>query len=69
MNTNKANKTKETNKTNVQKVFSRRVALELRKRGYKIIGTEVNFRQPELDVYCFEKTDDLLRTLYSLPRK
>lgn len=69
MNTNKANKTKETNKTNVQKVFSRRVALELRKRGYKIIGTEVNFRQPELDVYCFEKTDDLLRTLYSLPGK
>ena len=66
MNTNMPSKA---NKTNIQKVFSRRVALELRKRGYKIIGTEVNFRQPELDVYCFEKSDDLLRTLYSLPGK
>ena len=66
MNTNMPRKA---NQNNIQKVFSRRVALELRKRGYKIIGTEVNFRQPELDVYCFEKSDDLLRTLYSLPGK
>lgn len=53
----------------VQKVFSRRVAHELRKRGFKIVGTEVNFRQPELDVYCFEKSDDLVQALYSIPKK
>lgn len=57
------------NTNEIQKVFSRRVAHELRKKGFKIVGTEVNFRQPELDVYCFEKSDDLVRALYSIPKK
>lgn len=63
-------KTNETNKPNekkeIQKVYSRRVALELRKQGFKIIKTEVNYKRPQFDVYCFEKTEKLEKALYGM---
>lgn len=38
----------------VKKVFSRRLAVFLREHGCKIVGTEVNFKRPEFDVWLFE---------------
>ena len=58
-----------TNETKVIKVFSRRVALELRRKGFKIIKTEVNFKWPQFDVYCFENSEKLRQALYDIPKK
>ena len=38
------------NEVNIQKIFSKKLALELRKRGFKIIGTEPNYKYPQFDV-------------------
>ena len=42
-----------------KKIFSRKLALYLRERGCKIIGTEVNKHKPNLDVYLFEDGEKL----------
>lgn len=42
-----------------KKVFSRKLAIYLRKKGCRIIGTEVNRHKPEFDVYIFEDNDKL----------
>lgn len=39
---------------NIKKIFSKKFAIYLRSKGFKIIGTEVNFNQPQFDVYIFE---------------
>lgn len=44
---------------NVLRVFSKRVALELRNLGYKILFTEPNRGHPEFDVYVFENKNGL----------
>lgn len=41
----------------IKKVFSRKLALELRKRGCRIVGIEPNTYKPELNVYLFEDTE------------
>ena len=43
----------------IKKIFSRKLALYLRERGCKIIGTEVNKHKPNLDVYLFEDGEKL----------
>lgn len=44
-----------TNRTNeTKRIYSKSVALELRKRGFKIIGTEPNENYPQFDVYIFQ---------------
>ncbi len=42
-----------------KKVFSRRLAVFLREHGCKIVGTEVNFKRPEFDVWLFEDNERL----------
>ena len=44
---------------NIKKIFKKRMAIYLREHGFKIIGTEVNKKRPEFDVYLFEDSDDL----------
>lgn len=46
-------------KRETKKVFSRRLAVFLREHGCKIVGTEVNFKRPEFDVWLFEDNDKL----------
>lgn len=46
-------------KRETKKVFSRRLAVFLREHGCKIVGTEVNFKRPEFDVWLFEDDDRL----------
>lgn len=42
-----------------KKIFTRRLAVYLRKKGFKIIDTMVNSNKPEYDIYLFEDTAEL----------
>jgi hypothetical protein len=44
----------------VFRVFTKRIAIELRKLGYRIVYTEPNYNKPQFDVYVFKKTEKLL---------
>lgn len=62
-------KTNKTNITNEKKIFNRRLALALRKKGFEIIKTEPNFYKPEFNVYIFENSDELQSALTEITRK
>ena len=51
------------------RIYSRRIALELRRKGFKIIGTDVNENFPQYDVYLFEDTEQLREELTKLSKK
>lgn len=56
--------TKKSNMTNeTKRIYTKSVALELRKRGFKIIRTEPNENKPEFDVYLFENTSEFKAAL------
>ena len=55
--------TNKTNITNEKKIFNRRLALALRKKGFEIIKTEPNFYKPEFDVYIFNDSVELQSAL------
>ena len=44
------------------KCYSARLAGYLRKQGFKILGSEINLKQPKYDVFLFEDTP-LLRAV------
>lgn len=46
-----------------KKIFTRKLAVYLRERGFKIVDTEVNFRHPQFDVYVFEDTPELTEAI------
>lgn len=54
---------------NIYKIFSRAIAIELRKRGFKIIKTEPNYKKPEFDVYFFENTPEFIKVLNEIVDK
>ena len=41
---------------NTKTIYTRKLAYELRKLGFKIIRTDPNPYKPELDMYIFEDT-------------
>lgn len=41
------------------RIYSRWLAVELRKRGFKIIGTDINEYHPEFTVWIFEDSEAL----------
>ena len=47
----------------IKKIYTRRLAVELRRRGFNILATEPNPNKPEFDVYLFEDTSELQRAL------
>lgn len=52
-----------------KKIFSKKLAIYLRKQGCKIIGTEPNTYKPQFDVYIFEdnvKLQDALASYMAL---
>ena len=61
--------TKKSNVTNEKKIFNRRLALALRKKGFDIIKTEPNFYKPEFNVYIFEDSDELQSALTEITQK
>ena len=48
---------------NTKRIYTKSVALELRKRGFRIIRTEPNENKPEFDVYIFEETENFKAAL------
>lgn len=50
----------------MKKIFTSRIAFELRKMGFDIIKTEINPNHPQFDVYCFEETEEFNRALDNL---
>lgn len=54
---------------NIYKIFSRSIAIELRKKGFKIIKTEPNYKKPEFDVYFFEDTPEFREVLNKIVNK
>lgn len=54
---------------NIYKIFSRSIAIKLRKKGFKIIKTEPNYKKPEFDVYFFEDTSDFRNALNEIVNK
>lgn len=50
-------------------IFSRRIALELEKRGFNIVRMAPNRNKPKLQVYYFEETADLHKAAQELIRK
>lgn len=65
----KSNLTKKSNELNEKKIFNRRLALELRKRGFDIIKTEPNFYKPEFNVYIFNNSDEFQLALTEITQK
>lgn len=49
----------------IKKIFTRKVAIYLREKGFEILDTEVNFKYPKYDVYLFEETPELIDALIS----
>lgn len=47
-------------------IFTKRMALELRRLGYKIIRTEPNREKPELDIYIFRMQNGFIEDLKRL---
>ena len=48
---------------NTKIIYSKRVALELRNKGFKIIKTVPNKYKPQFDAYIFESTQELQEAL------
>ena len=50
-------------------IYSRNVAYELRKQGFKIVRTEPNPRKPQFDMYVFEATPELSEAMGKMSKK
>lgn len=46
---------------NEKMIFNRRIAIELRKQGFKLIKTIPNHNNPKYDVYIFDDGDEINR--------
>ena len=42
-----------------KKIYTRKLAIYLRNKGFKIVGIECNPYKPEFDVWLFEDTPEL----------
>ena len=51
------------------RIYTKRIAYELRKQGFKFIGTDVNENFPQFLVYLFEDTPALHEALAKLTVK
>lgn len=54
---------------NEKVIYSKWLAYELRKLGFKILRTDINPNFPQYDVYVFEETPRLLQELSRLTRE
>lgn len=53
----------------VYKIYTKRIAYELRKQGFKLLGTDVNENFPQFLVYLFEDTPELHIALTKITKK
>lgn len=52
--------------TQIYRVYTRWLAVELRKMGFKIIGTDINESHPQFDVWLFNDTKELHEAILKL---
>ena len=52
-----------------KQIFSRRMAYELRKRGFNILRVEPNPYKPEFHIYVFEETRELCEAMRKISKK
>ena len=50
----------------IYRIYTRWLAVELRKLGFKIVGTDVNEYHPEFTVWLFEDSEELQAAIPSL---
>lgn len=50
-------------------VFTRKMAYELRKLGFKIIRTEPDMKRPEFDNYVFEDSIELQKAMAQISNR
>lgn len=50
-------------------IFTRKMAYELRRNGFKIIRTEPDKKHPEFDNYIFEDSEDLQKAMATISNK
>lgn len=55
--------------TKTYRIYTKRLAYELRKLGFRFMGTDVNENFPQFLVYLFEDTPELHAALVKLTRK
>ena len=56
-------------KHNIYRIYTKRIAYELRKQGFKFIGTDINENFPQFLVYLFEDTPALHEALIKIAEK
>lgn len=49
-------------------IYSQQIAIELRKRGFKIVKTEINHRYPQYDIYIFDNTKEFREAFNEIVR-
>lgn len=54
---------------NFYRIYTRWLAYELRKNGFRIVGTEINMYHPEFTVWLFEDSAELQRAIPTLVAK
>lgn len=53
----------------VYRIYTKRIAYELRKQGFKFLGTDINENFPQFLVYLFEDTPELHKALVEITGK
>lgn len=56
-------------KTNKQIIYSKWLAAELRKQGFRLIGTGINENFPQFITYIFEDSQELQKAITSLTKR
>ena len=50
-------------------VYTKKIAFLLRKKGFRIVKTDVNYKRPEFDVYYFKDTPELHTALVEIAKE
>lgn len=53
----------------IYKIYTRWLAYELRKLGFKILGTDINEYHPEYTVWLFEDSEELQHAIPNLTKQ
>lgn len=58
-----------TNQNKTFKVFTKKLANALCKKGFKVVGTAINNEKPWLNVFLFDDTEDLRTAIKELTKQ
>jgi hypothetical protein len=53
----------------IYRIYTKRIAYELRKQGFKFLGTDINENFPQYLVFLFEDTPELHKALERISNK